>query len=258
MAAFSSPSGRLVSPGRASARLRLSWRPVAALLPTVFPLLLAAISLELWMGLGLTSAVSSAERLSTWLLITATLALWLLAVSILAAVGAYRAAPIAIPLGVPVFAAIGLLLLSRLPHIPQLLAVMPLSWLIGLMVVRIAGGAFLVGVAKGEVAKPWFAAWAGGLDVFVGVTALPLAWWVSSGSAVALAAAIAWNVIGLVDFAVGIAISRIVPGSGPAYLVLLDTPVMGALWPAIYGIVTWGVPVAIIVQILSIWQLLAI
>src|SRR5262249_29878288 len=134
----------------------------------------------------------------------------------------------------------------------------PRSWLIGLMVVRIAGGAFLVGVAKGEVTTPWFAAWAGGLDLLVGVTALPLAWWVSSGAPVALAAAIAWNVIGLVDFVVGIAISRIVPGSGPSYMVSLNTPVMGVLRPTIYGIVTWGVPVAIIVHILSLWQLQAI
>jgi hypothetical protein len=93
--------------------------------------------------------------------------------------------------------------------------------------------------------------------VFVGVTALPLAGWVASGSSVALGAAVAWNVIGLVDFVVGILIARIVPGSGPAHLVSLNSPVMGALTPTIYGIVTWGVPVAIIVHILSLWQLLA-
>ena len=73
----------------------------------------------------------------------------------------------------------------------------------------------------------------------------------------ALAAALVWNVIGLVDFGGGIAISRIVPGSGPAAMVLLKTPVRGMLRPTIYGIVTWAVPVAIIVHILSIWQLLS-
>ena len=112
-------------------------------------------------------------------------------------------------------------------------------------------------VTNGEVAKPWLAAWGGGLDVFVGITALPLAWWVAAGSSLALAAALVWNVIGLVDFGGGIAISRIVPGSGPAAMVLLKTPVMGMLRPTIYGIVTWAVPVAIIVHILSIWQLLS-
>ena len=112
-------------------------------------------------------------------------------------------------------------------------------------------------VTNGEVAKPWLAAWGGGLDVFVGVTALPLAWWVAASSSLALAAAIVWNVIGLVDFAGGISISRIVPGSGPGAMVSLKTPVMGMLRPTIYGIVTWAVPVAIIVHILSIWQLLS-
>src|SRR5262249_13508110 len=42
--------------------------------------------------------------------------------------------------------------------------------------------------------------------VFVGVTALPLAWLVSSGSPLAVAAAIAWNAIGLLDFVVAIAV----------------------------------------------------
>ena len=40
-------------------------------------------------------------------------------------------------------------------------------------------------------------------------------------------------------------------------MVLLKTPVMGMLRPTIYGIVTWAVPVAIIVHILSIWQLMS-
>src|SRR5215469_8518439 len=103
MHAFSSQPDRLVVLRRESVRIRPGWRPVAALLPTVFPLLLAATSLEVWMGLGQTTAVSSADRLNTWLLITVRLLFWLLAVAILAGLGAFRAAPIAIPLGVPVF-----------------------------------------------------------------------------------------------------------------------------------------------------------
>jgi len=43
-----------------------------------------------------------------------------------------------------------------------------------------------------------------------------------------------------------------------AYMVSLNTPVTSVLKPASYGIVTWGVPVAIIVRFLSLWQLLAI
>lgn len=236
-------------------RLRPGWRLLTAVLPAVFPLLLAAISLGLWIGLGRTSGVSPAERLGTWLLVTAALALWLLAASILAGVGAYRAIPLAIPVGLLLPTAIGLFLLTRLPHMPELLDATPQSWLIGTMVARLAGGAFLAGWASREVGKPWFAVWSGGLDLFVGATALPLAWWVSSGSPVALAAAVAWNVIGLLDLAGAIVISRRVPSAGPGYMLSLNTPVLAALKPTIYGIVTWGVPVAIIAHVLSLWQL---
>jgi len=222
----------------------------------VFPLLLAAISLVVWAGLGRTTVVSSGERLATWSLATVALAVWLVGVSVLDRVGVYRRAPIAVPLGVPILAAIGLYLLTRLPHMAQVLEAMPASWLIATMAVRVAGGSFLVAVARGEVAKPWFAIWAGGLDLFVGVTAVPLAWWVSTGSSDALAAAVAWNVIGLLDFAFGIVISRLVPGSGPAYMVSLSTPLMRALRPTVFWIITWGVPVAVIVHILSLWQLI--
>lgn len=140
MEATSSPSGRLVVPGTASAPLPRVWKALAAVLRAVFPLLLAALSLELWMVLGRTSEVSSVEQLSMWSRVTATLAVWLVAVSILAGLGAYRAAPIAIPAGVPMFAAIGLFLLTRVPYLPQLLEATPPSWLIATMVVRLAGG----------------------------------------------------------------------------------------------------------------------
>ena len=73
-------SGRpVVERDDSTSRLRRGWRLLAAVLPAVFPLLLAAISLGLWMGLGRTSEVSSAERVTTWLLVTVTLVLWLLA-----------------------------------------------------------------------------------------------------------------------------------------------------------------------------------
>jgi len=63
-------------------------------------------------------------------------------------------------------------------------------------------------------------------------------------------------VIRLIDFVVGIAISRTMPGSGPAHMISLNTPLIRAFKPTIYGIVTWGVPVSIIVHVLSLWQLL--
>lgn len=227
---------------------------LAALLPAVFPLLVVAIGLGLWLALTRTSEISSPERFSTWLLVTVPLALWLLVVSLLARAGAYRFA-LAIPLGVLLTPAIGLFLLTRVPHMPQLLDATPKSWLIGSMVVRLIGAVFLAAWASREVAKPWFSVWAGSMDAFVGATALPLAWWVSSGSPISLALAVAWNLTGLLDFAVAIVISRRFPSAGPGYMVSLNTPILGALKPTILGIVTWGVPVAIMIHVLSLWQL---
>lgn len=242
--------------GRAP-HLRRGWQLLAAVLPAVFPLLVAVMGLGLWLALARTSDISSAEHVRTLLVITVPLALWLLAVSLLARGGAYRAS-LAITAGVLLPPVVGLLLLTRLPHLPQLLAATPRSWLIGLMVVRLVGGVFLVVWASREVVKPQFNVWAGTMDVFVGATALPLAWWVSTGSPIALATGVAWNVLGLLDFAGAIAISRRIPGAGAgAYMVSLYTPVVAALRPTIFGIVTWGVPLAIMIHVLSLWQLLA-
>ena len=240
-----------------TSRLRRGWRLLAAILPAAFPLLVVTIGFGLWLALARTSAISSAERVSTWLLVTVPLALWLLVVSLLARGGVYRRAPLAIPAGVLLPPVVGLLLLTRLPHLPQVLDAAPRSWLIGFMVIRLVGGVFLAAWASRELPKPWFSLWAGSIDVFVGATALPLAWWVSSGSPVALPFAVVWNVIGLLDFAGSIVISRRFPTSASGYMVSLDTPVLVALKPTIYGIVIFGVPVAIMVHVLSLWQLLA-
>ena len=118
------------------------------------------------------------------------------------------------------------------------------------------GAIFLVAWASGEVAVPWFNVEAGTLDVIVGAAALPVAWWVSSGSPIALAIGVAWNLLGLLDFALAIGISATVKGAGTTYMVSLNTPVVAALKPTILGIVTWAVPLVIMVHILSLWQLL--
>jgi len=138
------------------------WEVVAAILPVVFPLLVGAIGLELWLALSRLVDVSPADRLATWLAIVVPLALWLRLVWVLARAGASEN-PLAVPLGVLLPPIVGLALLSRLPLLPQLLDATPRSWLIGLMVIRVVGGVFLVARASGEVAKPWFnlrrAAW---------------------------------------------------------------------------------------------------
>jgi hypothetical protein len=224
----------------------------ASSLPAVFPLLVAAIGLGLWLDLASLTTISTPERLATWLAIIVPLALWLVAVRAGAGTRVYGH-PLAIPLGVLLPPVIALALLTRLPLFPQLMAFTPPAWLIGSMLVRVVGGIFLIAAASGELRRPLFNWSAGALDIAIGVTALPVAFWVSSASAAAVPVAIGWNALGLFDFALAIVLARL--GSGPRDMLLLETPVVGTLKPTIAGIVTFAVPLAVIIHILSIWQL---
>jgi len=234
-----------------------TWQVAASIIPVVFPLLVVAIGLGLWLVLSHMTDVSPAEHLETWLRIVVPLVVWLLVVWVLARSGAYKS-PLALPIGVLLPPVIGLLFLTRLPQLPQLLDATPRSWLIGFMVLRLVGGVFLVAWASGEVAKPWFNLQAGSLDVLIGATALPVAWWVASGSPIALAVGVGWNLIGLLDFGLALGLSRLgARAGGPGYMLSLDTPIVTALKPTIRGIVTFGVPLAIMIHLLSLWQLVA-
>jgi len=230
-----------------------SLRLAASVLPAVFPLLAAAVAFGLWLDLTSLTTLSTPEQFGIWLVIVVPLALWLVAVWALARLGAY-AHPLAVPLGVLLPPVIALGLLTRLALFPQLLSVTPPTWLIGSMVVRVVGGVFLVAAASGELKRPLFNWSAGALDILIGVTAVPVALWVSSGSPAALPVAVGWNALGLFDFALAIVLARF--GSGPRDMLLLQTPVLSALKPTVAGIVTFGVPLAIIIHILSIRQLI--
>jgi hypothetical protein len=224
----------------------------ALLLPAVFPLLIAAIGLGLWLDVTSLAAISAPARIVTWLMIMVPLALWLVAVRALARTRAY-AHPLAIPLGVLVPPVIGIVLLTRLPLLRELMSVTPPAWLIGSMVVRVVGGISLIAAASGEVRRPLFNSSCGALDILIGITALPVAVWRSSGSPLALSVAIGWNALGLFDFALAMVLARF--GSGPRDMLLLNTHTVGTLKRTVTGIVTFAVPLAIVIHILSIWQL---
>jgi hypothetical protein len=226
-------------------------------LPAVFPLLVATIAIGVWLVLARIQEISPQLAIGVWLVISVPLAVWLVGVVVLARAGVYEARP-AIPISALLPPLIGLFLLSRLPVLPQLLGATPPAWVIGVQVVRVAGGVFLLIWLSREVARPWFNVVAGSLDLFIGVTALPLALWVSSGSPLAVTAAVVWNLIGLLDFALATTISATVKGAGPStYLVSHDSPTVGAFRPTILGIVAYGVPLVIMIHALSLWLLLA-
>lgn len=222
----------------------------------VFPMIVVLIAIGLWLALVRTSTMSDSERVRTWMVIVALLAVWLIVIAVLARLGVYSGA-FAVPLVVLLSPALGLFLFTRVPHGSEVLHSTPMPWLIGFMVYRLLGGLVWLRVLRSrEVAKPWFNISAGSLDLIIGATAIPVAFLVSTGSSVGLVIGVTWNVVGLLDFVIAIVLARI-HGGGPQDMLSLRTPIVNSLRPSITGIVAFAVPIAIMVHILSLWQLLA-
>jgi hypothetical protein len=100
---------------------------------------------------------------------------------------------------------VGVPILLRSKRIGEVLDAMPASWLIGLQVYRVFGGIFLVGWARGVV--PGLLALPAGIgDVTTGLLALPVAYLLAARNSGAGRAGVAWNIFGLVDFAVAVAV----------------------------------------------------
>lgn len=221
------------------------------------PLVLAGavlgIGIGLWTGLGMIHAsVSTQWRVELEVMIP--LVSLLLLVPVLYRAGFYWR-PLAIPLGVVLIPTLGLFLLSRIPESAAILHVTPRQWLVGLQVFRLFGGVlWLVALASRSLGKPYFALEAGVLDVIVGAAALPTAWLVSTGSGVGIVVALAWNALGLFDFALAVALSR-VPDGGPLFMLRGQNRALTALGPGVLAIVAFGVPIAIMLHALSLWQL---
>src|SRR5262245_4573130 len=210
--------------------------------------------LGLWLGLARTG-FDAAARIKVWLALAVPFSAWLALVWWLAVAGAFRpgtglpALPIAIFL--PVLLALPVLLRSK--RIGALLDAIPAAWLVGLQVYRIFGGIFLVSWSRGAISGI-FALPAGIGDVLVGVLALPVAYRLAIGAAGARRAAMAWNLLGLFDFAIAIAIG-IVTAPGPLQLILPDRPnaALGT-FPTVM-IPAFAVPSSILLHALSLRQL---
>ena len=86
----------------------------------------------------------------------------------------------------------------------------PLHWLIGLQFYRIIGIAFILLWLAGSL-PPAFAHSAGWGDIFVGVTALIVSFYVYKNRVHALTYATAWNVIGILDIVAAIALGASLP-----------------------------------------------
>lgn len=210
----------------------------------------------LWLGIARTD-YSSATRIRIWLAVAIPFTAWLALVWWLAVDGAFWPRPPggvpALPLAIFLPLLIGVPLLLRSKSIGAVLDATPSSWLVGVQVYRIFGGIVLVAWSRGNLSGT-FALPAGTGDVLVGLLALPAAYLLYSGARGGRTAGTAWNILGLVDFAIAIGIG-ILSAPGPLQVITPDRPnAQLSSFPTVM-IPAFAVPSSILVHVLSLRQL---
>ncbi|TDN61264.1 MFS transporter [Paraburkholderia sp. BL10I2N1] len=238
------------------------WQPVipASGVPTTAHQLTAHAFIALGLWLGLESAdLTPGQCRTTWLAVMIPYTLWFALAWSAAINGVFRidASPPPVPLlplaiFLPVIIGAPLLLLSK--RVGQVLDAMPATWLVALQLYRVFGSwalaAWLNGVLPGVFALP-----AGIGDVLTGLFAVPAAIAVASGTAQGRKAAIAWNILGLADFAVAITLG-IVTTPGRFQLIVPGVQSIGAgAYPYVLTPV-FVVPSSILLHALSLRQLI--
>jgi hypothetical protein len=213
------------------------------------------IALGLWLGVESTDLAPD-QRRTTWLAVMIPYTLWFAVAWSAAINGAFRTGtslpvlPLAILL--PVIIGVPLLLLSK--RVGQVLDAMPATWLIALQLYRLFGSWALVAALRGVMTG--LLGWPAGIgDVLTGLFALPVAIAVAGGTTQGRRAAIIWNIFGLADFAVAIAMGAMT-SPGPLQLIVPDVPSIGATG-AYPGVLTpaFVVPCGILLHVLSLRQL---
>jgi len=213
------------------------------------------IALGLWFGLESTDLPPD-QRRATWLTIMIPYTLWF-AVAWSAAINGIllpAASPLPLlPMAIFLPVIIGAPLLLASKRVGQVLDAMPASWLVALQLYRVFGSWALAAALRGALSAVWGVP-AGIGDMLTGIFAVPAAIAVATGTAQGRRAAIAWNVLGLVDFAVAITLG-LITAPGRFQLIVPDVPSIG--FGAYPGVLTpaFVVPSSILLHMLSLRQL---
>ncbi|WP_407168018.1 MFS transporter [Bradyrhizobium sp. ORS 111] len=234
------------------------WQPIIQTsgVPTTVHQLAAhgLIAVGLWLGLEGTELTPD-QRRTTWLTVMIPYTLWFAVAWSGAINGALRAGatpPIfLLAVWLPMVIGVPLLLLSK--RMGQVLDAMPATWLVAVQLYRVFGSWALVAGLRG--ALPGLLAWPAGTgDILTGLFALPVAIAVATGTARGRRAAITWNIFGLADFAVAIAMGAIT-SPGPFQLIVPDVPSIGAgVYPDVLT-PAFVVPSSVLLHALSLRQL---
>jgi len=239
--------------------LLIYWQPVipASGVPTTAHQLVAhgLVALGLWLGLE-SANLTPGQRRTTWLAVMIPYTLWFAVAWSAAINGVFRtdASPLPLlPMAIflPVIIGAPLLLVSK--RMGQVLDAMPASWLVALQLYRVFGSWALAASLRGALPGA-FGVPAGIGDMLTGLLAVPAAIAVASGTAQGRRAAIAWNILGLADFAVAITLG-LITSPGRFQLIVPDVSSIGA--GAYPGVLTpaFVVPCSILLHTLSLRQL---
>ena len=170
------------------------------------------------LSIGFGSTAAARTRIAAWL--TA----WFVVVVILAATRAlyYEGGLGALGLGIAVALPIAVLciVVARTQALREEFHRVPLWLLVGVHVVRLLGISFIILYTAGRLPAP-FASAAGWGDIFVGATALPVAWFAYRRPTNVRSMIWIWNVIGIADLinAVGLGV---ISSPGPQRLIFAE------------------------------------
>jgi hypothetical protein len=208
------------------------WRIVAGAAPRAVRLGLA-VALTAWLGLALVLAPAPAT---------------------VAGRNAFYVNPLIPSFALAAFVAV-LAGLTLFPALRQAVAVASVPALIGVQVYRVIGVLFIILLAQGQL-PVHFAEPAGWGDIFVGLTAVPVAIALARQLAGARALAVAWNVFGLLDLMVAVGM-----GTGvlaPYLLPGVDARVPAAAAMGVFPLIlipTVVVPLSVILHLTALARL---
>jgi hypothetical protein len=171
---------------------------------------------------------------------------WLAAIAALAGLGLFsRTGGLGIiALSAVVFAPIiaGGIALARSPRVRSFASGIPLAVLVGVHVGRLLGGFFVALYQAGRMPAT-FALTAGTGDLFIGLTALPLAWAIQRRVNGWRRLALAWNALGALDLATALTLG-VGSAAGSPMRFLFETPDSGAV-----GVLPWALIPGILVPL---------
>jgi hypothetical protein len=172
------------------------------------------------------SSLNSAARRRFGIASGAFLFGWLVLAFVLGGSGIFQATPSrafpALGLGIALLISTGAWLLYRSSALKTVLAATPLPWLVGVQVYRLVGLNFLVLYALGRLPDE-FAIPAGWGDVAVGLAAPVVAYLLYKGDRWSCLATLNWNLLGILDLVVAVAMGFLT-SPGPFQTLALEDP----------------------------------